>query len=106
MQAIEVTGQADCHGYITQQAAKGDFKGSRGDDFIPKRSTWLNQGRWEDDPRHAEQVPDLQTCQTIRSRMNVIDEPASFVKLRNMLAASYPMHVSSPRATSGPMLNH
>ena len=39
---------------ITKQAANGHFKGSRGESFIPLPTTWLNQGRWDDqiqDPR-------------------------------------------------------
>ena len=39
---------------ITKQAANGHFKGSRGENFIPLPTTWLNQGRWDDqiqDPR-------------------------------------------------------
>ena len=38
---------------ITEQASNGHFKGSRGEDFIPLPATWLNQGRWKDEPRET-----------------------------------------------------
>ena len=42
---------------ITEQSSNGHFKGSRGEDFIPLPATWLNQGRWDDEPRHTEEDP-------------------------------------------------
>jgi len=34
---------------IKKQVADNHFKGSDGQDYIPNPSTWLNQGRWDDE---------------------------------------------------------
>ena len=34
---------------IRNQVAQDHFQNGRGEDFIPNPSTWLNQGRWDDE---------------------------------------------------------
>ena len=34
---------------IRNQTAQHHFQNGQGEDFVPNPSTWLNQGRWEDE---------------------------------------------------------
>ena len=42
---------------ITRQSENGHFKGDKGQDFVPLPTTWLNQGRWDDEPRSPTPPP-------------------------------------------------